>query len=363
LEVLAPLVRDEEMLGSLVTTMESFAAIAEEGHSRWVVTYSGGKDSTLLAILAAVFLERNPQIDVRLHVIYSDTLLEIPPLREAADALLAHMKERFRNSLRSARVSIVVPAIRDRFWVKLLGRGYPPPGPRFRWCTHRLKIKPSNDLITEEGNSSVAVLTGVRYAESQSRMGRLTAMCATGGECGQDYWYARGPKGSNRSYYAPIVHWRTCKVWDFLTFVAPELGWPTLGLFQLYGAQNLRFGCWTCTLVKRDKTMRELVSRPEMSHLKSLSEYRNLVDRVGRDKARRILRPDGKPGPMDLQTRKYLLAELLKLQRQSGRVLISVEEVTAIRQEWRRKSWRNGTGDPAGPKTNRLQRKRRGSSR
>jgi DNA sulfur modification protein DndC len=167
------------------------------------------------------------------------------------------------------------------------------------------------------------------------------ASCATGGECGQDFWYTRGPDGSNRHYYAPVIHWRTCKVWDFLAFVAPQLGWPTENLFRLYGAQDLRFGCWTCTLVKEDRTMMNLIKREEFKDLKELFDFRNLVDQLGRDKTRRVKRLDGKAGPINMATRRELLEGLLALQDHTGRPLITSEEVRAITKEWERVSWRN----------------------
>ncbi len=333
--------KDQEILQCLQGTFNSLSAIADEGHEQWMVAYSGGKDSTLVAILTLLFLQENENVDVKPRVIYSDTLLEMPPLREAADALLHYMRRQLATSPLNLRVDVVEPAVKDRFWVRFLGRGYPPPGPRFRWCTHRLKIRPADRLLNEDSDLDTAVLTGVRYGESASRKRRLTASCANGGECGQDYWYTKGPEGSNRSYYAPIIDWRTCKVWDFLAFVAPELGWPTKALFKLYGAQDLRFGCWTCTLVREDKTMKNLMNRPEMGDLKKLHDFRNFMEKLGRDKTRRVTRPDGKPGPMDMVTRRELLAELVTLQAETGRKLISKEELSAIEREWKRISWRN----------------------
>jgi hypothetical protein len=41
----------------------------------------------------------------------------------------------------------LTPEIEDSFWVNLIGKGYPAPRLKFRWCTERLKIKPSNKFI------------------------------------------------------------------------------------------------------------------------------------------------------------------------------------------------------------------------
>ncbi len=338
---------DAELKRLLTETFENLAGIADKGHDRWVVTYSGGKDSTTVAILSSLFLMANPQYDVRLEVVYSDTLLELPPLRQTADAMMTHMRSSFKCAGLSARVRVVSPPVQDRFWVRLLGRGYPPPGPRFRWCTHRLKIQPANALLDADGKHDNAILTGVRYGESANRDQNLKLSCATGGECGQDYWYFKGPDGSDRSYYAPIVKWRTCKVWDFLVFVAPALGWPTNRLFALYGNQDLRFGCWTCSLVRRDRTMEDIMRRPGMEHLAELHAFRNEVIAKCRETQNRIQRPGGRLGAaVKVEVRRELLQDLLSLQKKLKMPLVTPEEVAAIRREWRRHSWRNGNEYP-----------------
>lgn len=333
---------DSELRSLTAKSFEALASIADKGHARWVVTYSGGKDSTLVAVLTSLFLTANPGYTVQLEVIYSDTLMEMPPLRETADAMMKHMRSAFKRAGLQARVRAVTPRVQDRFWVKLLGRGYPPPGPRFRWCTHRLKIKPADALLNRDGSIDTAILTGVRYGESATRTKNLRVSCANGGECGQDYWFMKGPQGSNRSYYAPVVHWRTCKVWDFLVFVAPNLGWPTKKLFALYGDQDLRFGCWTCTLVERDKTMENLMKRPGMERLAELHAFRNRIVEECKDPVNRLRRPDGRLGPVQLEARRRLMRELLRLQRKLKMALVSPEEIQAIKQEWRIRNWRNG---------------------
>jgi DNA sulfur modification protein DndC len=332
---------DPELTQQITRSFESLATIADANHDRWVVTYSGGKDSTTVAILTSLFLVANPNYKVKLEVIYSDTLMEMPPLRDTADAMMKHMRLAFARAHLEARVRVVTPPVGERFWVKMLGRGYPPPGPHFRWCTRRLKIAPADSLLESDGHSDNAILTGVRYGESASRDRSLKLGCATGGECGQDYWYAKGPTGSDRAYYAPIVSWRTCKVWDFLVFVAPTLGWPTDRLFALYGSQDLRFGCWTCSLVRRDRTMEDLMRRPGMESLTELHAFRNDMIARCKDPANRLRRPDGKLGPVRLGARRGLLRDLLSMQERLGASLIAREEVAAIRREWKKRTWRN----------------------
>ena len=336
-----PFINDDEILDCCVKTFQSLYKVSKLNYKRWVLTYSGGKDSTLTAILTLIFLENNQKINPNLKIVYSDTLLEIAPLRKAAAEFLRKAEERINVLNLKGSVHIVRPQLADTFWVRMLGRGYPPPGPHFRWCTKKLKVLPVQRLLEQDPAEKTLILTGVRYSESQKRKERLVASCANGGECGQDFWFMNGPKGKNQDYHAPIVEWRTCKVWDFLAFTAPQLGWPTENLFKLYGFQDLRFGCWTCTLMKEDRTMQELAKRPEMEGLKELLDFRQRIVKLGWDSGRRVKTPDGKNGPMDLLTRKQLLAELLELQAKTGVTLISGAEVNTIKDEWKKASWRN----------------------
>ena len=41
----------------------------------------------------------------------------------------------------------LTPEYDNTFWVNLLGRGYPFPRKKFRWCTDRLKIQPVNNSL------------------------------------------------------------------------------------------------------------------------------------------------------------------------------------------------------------------------
>jgi DNA sulfur modification protein DndC len=307
-----------------------FQEIASRRLSRWVVTFSGGKDSTLTVLLATDFLSRmeNPP---NLDIVYADTLMEIPVMRSAADTLLRYVRRIARQSGLPIKVHVVTPKVADRFWVRMLGRGYPPPKPKFRWCTKRLKIAPSTPYVAT--GVPTAVLTGVRYGESAQRTGRLVASCTNGGECGQDYWAEKGPQNSNVTYFAPVIDWRTCKVWDFLHFVAPEAGWPTQRVFALYGDTNLRFGCWTCTLVKRDRTMEALIARDPASPLEALHEFRNQILFESALTKNRLWRKNHW-GPLKLEFRRELFCRLRTLERATGLTLLTSREEVAIKKLW-----------------------------
>lgn len=322
--------RDSSLVELFDRSQRVFDEIASRNLPRWVVTFSGGKDSTLTALLAADYisaLDSPPRLDV----VYSDTLLEIPAMREAAGSFLRYMRAFAKERRLPIHARIVEPKVENRFWVRMIGKGYPPPKPKFRWCTRRLKIEPSAPWVNT--GKPTAVLTGVRYGESANRTGRLVATCTNGGECGQDYWAQRGPKGTNITYFAPVIDWKTCKVWDFLHFVAPVAGWPTQDVYALYGDTSLRFGCWTCTLVRRDKTVESLIARDPGSSLERLHDFREFMWEESRKPENRLTK-NGHLAGLTMDFRQRLLSCLVSLQEELGTELISEDETRSIQALW-----------------------------
>jgi DNA sulfur modification protein DndC len=97
-----------------------------------------------------------------------------------------------------------------------------------------------------------------------------------------------------------------------------------------------RFGCWVCTVVKRDKSMEALIDNGE-EHLEPLLELRDwLVDNRNKDKYRQMrLRSGGKgKGPYNIQTRQYILKRLLEAQKISGEQLLTSQELKGIQVIW-----------------------------
>ena len=178
------------------------------------------------------------------------------------------------SALREAELPItthrLMPDPTDTFWVNLIGRGYPAPRPKFRWCTERLKINPSSRFISDvvKQNGEAIVVLGMRKAESQARakvMHRLE---------GQRVRERLSPNDSlqNSYVYTPIEAWSNDDVWMFLMQVRNPWGFPNKDLTTYQGASadgecpllvidhpscgDSRFGCWVCTLVERDRSMR-----------------------------------------------------------------------------------------------------------
>ena len=144
-----------------------------EDKTPWVVGYSGGKDSTATLQIVWNMLKQLPdeQRHKKVYAISTDTLVENPVVAMWVNASLEKMKvEAQKQNLPIHPVSLK-PEIKESFWVMLLGKGYPAPRRKFRWCTQRLKINPANkfvmDVVSEKGEAIMVL--GTRKAESVAR--------------------------------------------------------------------------------------------------------------------------------------------------------------------------------------------------
>lgn len=347
------------------------ARLYQEDEVPWVVGYSGGKDSTAVLQLVWLALASLPA-EARtksVHVITTDTLVENPIVAGWVTRSLDVMEARAAAAGIPIHPHRLTPRVEDTFWVNLIGRGYPAPRPKFRWCTERLKIKPSNafirDVVTRHGEAILVL--GTRKAESQARakaMARAEAGRVRDG---------LSPNVSlpNSLVYTPIEDWTNDDVWTFLMQVDNPWGYSNRDLLTMYqGASSdgecplvvdkgtpscgdSRFGCWTCTLVDQDKSMEAMVTNDvEKEWMLPLLELRNALD-VGDDRPLRdFRRMNGSvqlfhdrpiPGPYLQHARIDWLRRLLAAQehvRAHGPAevrdleLITVAELDEIRRIW-----------------------------
>lgn len=287
-----------------------------EKNKKWIITYSGGKDSTALVVMALYMKGVHP--DINLSITYSDTMMEIPQMSSVAYSFLSAIEKKY-----PANVKIVKPEIDDTYWVRMIGRGYPPPGPRFRWCTPKIKIKPSRKLHDDEG----LFITGLRMGESQQRDIRLKNSCLNGGanECGSDVWVNQ--KGIDVA--APIIHWTATEVWYFLMIPAVKVIPEVQLVVDLYGNTALRFGCWMCTVVMKDKTMIALAKSGDLK-VQGLLQFREWIVVESKKPEKRYMRKDGRKGRLNITFRRLVLKKLLELQGSLKIELISNPELEQI---------------------------------
>jgi len=342
-----PRIREHEVghgagLRVLTRVKEAKAALThvlENGYDHWIVTFSGGKDSTSSVVIALETALEHPGEVKRIDVIYADTMIEIPTIHQYALSFLNNLRSLSRLEGLPLYCHVALPAVEQRFWVCLLGRGYPPPHQKFRWCTRRLKIEPTERRLKGfvQRNRTV-IVTGVRFGESKDRDRRLMQSCSRGGECGQGLWFQYSSR-LEAGYLAPLIDWRDCDVWDFLLIIAPDLGYQTSQLQNIYSGHQTRFGCWMCTVVRQDKAMERTVAQAEWNHLAPLAEFRKYAWELTRSTDTRRLRSDGQPGGLKHKVRKALLERLIEVQAEVGIEVISNDEIHAIKRIWREEGY------------------------
>lgn len=346
----------------------------------WIVGYSGGKDSTATLQLVWLALGDLPESKRTkpVHVISTDTLVENPVVAAWVENSLNTMLASAQNQKLSIQPHRLTPKLSDSFWVNLIGKGYPAPRHKFRWCTARLKINPSNSFITDiiKQTGHALLLLGTRKAESASRAASMTRH-----EKGR--WRDRlSPNASlpGSLVYTPIEDWSNDDVWYFLMQIKNPWGFDNKELLSMYAGAteggecplvidtstpscgDSRFGCWVCTLVEQDKSMTAMVQNDqEKEWMRPLLDLRNDLDFRGKGTGdisnsdrhlRDFRRITGNvqlfhdktiPGPYTQAARSTWLTKLLSAQswiRKNGPKefqgieLITLPELEEIRRIW-----------------------------
>ncbi len=139
----------------------------------WIVAFSGGKDSTtVLQLVWNSVYKLEPELRKRdIHVVCNNTLVENPTILEYVKKQLELIRYEAVKQSMPINVQHTIPVLNNTFWVNLIGRGYATPNTLFRWCTERLKIKPTTKYIQDKISryGEVIILLGTRRAESNVR--------------------------------------------------------------------------------------------------------------------------------------------------------------------------------------------------
>ncbi len=338
----------------------------------WVVGYSGGKDSTTaLQLIWTAIAALEPDMRTKpIYVISSDTLVETPVVSRYIDVSLERIAAAAAEQGMPVITHKVMPEVDRSFWVNMIGRGYPAPSRRFRWCTERLKIEPANDFIKSRVAEfgEVVMVLGVRSAESSTRAQVMSLHKIDGSKL------SRHSSLLNAFVYAPIADFSTDEVWTFLLQNQSPWGSDNRDLVAMYrNAQSgecplvvdtttpscgsSRFGCWVCTVVERDKAMEAMIDSGE-EWLTPLLEYRDMLsgtqDPLKKHEFRDFRRKTGQVtfikdtdrpihGPYTLDFCRTLLRKLLETQVEVAKeapvgeapILIHEAELHEIRRLWR----------------------------
>lgn len=341
---------------------------ADDSHRPWIIGFSGGKDSTVLLMLVWLALRKakeNPgpfQLRRPVYVVCNDTMVENPIISSYVDNVLEKIEVAARSENLPVLVRKTTPKLEDSFWVNVIGKGYPVPNTAFRWCTEKMKIKPTARFITEQVDEcgEAIILIGTRKAESATRA-RSIKKHEIHGKRLTNHTILK-----NTYVYAPIKELMLEEVWYIINAIPSPWGFDNKILFNIYldasaddyecptvvtdkshgSCGQSRFGCWTCTVVKDDKSMRSLIKngrewmQPLYDLRLQLDQERNLLEN------RMPIRRDGRPavnerGVYTFKYRASVLSRLLKVQhelqrRDSNIKLITDQELIAIQVNWYR---------------------------
>ena len=226
------------------------------GKLPWVIGFSGGKDSTTVVHIVMEAIKRGAEPS-KVYVVYEDTLLEHPLLRQSALETLASLRKVSHEELGGVIEPVVLkPAPREDFISMMVLKGYPAPGPRFRWCTRVLKLNPLKNFVRRLGD--FVMVSGVRLNESNYRKANLKSR-----KLGETPVVEMGFAGVKAIAVMPILTWSDDYVFRFLSSIDRWDGKSYDYIFELYGFDKpldampvtVRYGCWVCTVVRREKTL------------------------------------------------------------------------------------------------------------
>ena len=327
-------------------TISLIAAEYTQANTPWYVGYSGGKDSStvlkLLFLAVAGLSTTGPPITI----VYADSGVQIPPMRDLALSVLDAFEAECAVHQIPLSVAVVLPLLADRYLVKVIGRGYPPPTNKFRWCTRRLLTNPVNRFFRESGAERGILLLGLRRGESASRG------LAIGRYSSPNHGYLRQERERGLFIFAPIIEYSTEDVWATLFGNPVPRSIDAEKLFGLYKDASGevptfqapssvphgpgRFGCWTCTVVHKDHTLASLASNGYPA-LVPLLEFRDWLAAMRDDPQYRCdRRRNGAPGPgpLTLRARSEALQRLIRAEQEAGIQLLSPDEASLIGRLW-----------------------------
>lgn len=344
--------------------------------------FSGGKDSsctTALTLEALLEIPKEQRMKT-LHILYSDTMMELLPVQVHTYRVLEKIKKFASEHDLPVKVMHAIPDVSERFFSMMIGRGIRPPSQDNRWCTTRLKTQVQERVLYDTfGTEDIETISivGSRKEESADRAKRLEKNTIDGHLKGHSV-YAKS------LVFAPIEDFSTIDVWT--TLRSSDIGRTVLdaeSLFELYATTNGegaecqtilgnanengknpgcsksggRFGCWVCTLLPKGGDKAMLGMAKQYPYIKHMIEFRDWVASI-RDgnwhKYRDFYNHEHFtrlqynldnhrfgmtcPGGLNLPTRAEMLLRLMecetKVREEEDIYLISDEELEYIQRRW-----------------------------
>jgi DNA sulfur modification protein DndC len=346
----------------------------EDNNRPWIIGFSGGKDSTVLLTLTWWALlklkseyNRKYPFSRDIYVVCNDTLVENPIITNYVNNILIKIEEAAIRYALPIKIAKTIPRLEDSFFVNLIGKGYPAPNNSFRWCTERLKIKPTSEfvkkLINAEDNEhhEAIILVGTRKSESLNRAKSIKKHEIKGKRL------TKHPLQNNVLVYSPIKELEIDDIWYIINQCKSPWGAKNAELFEIYldasadayecptlvssnqhtSCGQSRFGCWVCTVVKQDKSISAQIESGK-KWLTPLRDLRNWIqDERNKEKNRSEWRRNGlraatpHGGTVKFNHRAKILEKVFLAQKQIAESgysieLINKQELIAIQVNWYR---------------------------
>lgn len=318
---------------------------SEPAPRNWIVAFSGGKDSSLvLKLFWTAFLAQH-RGGHSLEAIYCDTGSENPLAAALAKSMLDELAAESAAAGIAFKKHVLMPPVKRRLLVRIAGRGYPPPNTFFRWCTKDLRIRPVEAFMGSRSPEDVVVL-GVRSGESKQR-DRSFGFSST-----LKFWSCQLEGTSKHRIFMPIADFSTEDVWDGLHWLSTPAAIPASDLWALYEKASGecpiirlpdtppcgsgRFGCWLCTVVRKDKSAEHLIAAGH-NELQPLIDFRSWLLTIRNEPSYRCtVRRSGAAGlgPFRLSARREILRRVKVAEQLSGLPLLTPEEEDAIHAAW-----------------------------
>ncbi|GAA4273607.1 DNA phosphorothioation system sulfurtransferase DndC [Aquimarina gracilis] len=365
-------IKNKKIEGIIEELIDQYA-YADKSDRPWIIGFSGGKDSTVLLTLVWIALKRIKkdlpypfQLRRPVYVVCNDTMVENPIISTYVEEVLSKIESAARDQGLPIIVKKTTPKLEESFWVNVLGKGYPVPNNTFRWCTDKLKIRPTSNFLLEQidEKGEAIVLLGTRYDESATRERSMRKHEIQGKRL------SKHNTNANTYVYAPIKELMLEEVWYIINAVPSPWGFDNSILFQIYADASAddyecptvvtnkehsscgqsRFGCWTCTVVREDKSMSALIDngqnwmKPLLDYRNQLLEERNVHEHrmPKRKNGQNAVSEDGRNyGPYYDWYRAKTLRKLLEVQKNIQKErpnvnLITNQELIAIQVIWNR---------------------------
>jgi DNA sulfur modification protein DndC len=305
---------------SIQDKMERVIAVILElikSGSPQVITCSGGKDSTSVALLALEAIRRAKIMGLPSlphQVSTSITGVENPAIEFHLHDFLDDVRSYCARHELNVTINTVEPSLATQFVTTTISRGTLIRTPQSsakkkdgmggRSCSSDWKVSPqkrlrsvlSND-IAAQGYGEMVTLLGTRFDESESRSRAMN-------QRGESETKPVRDKDGFLTL-SPIATWTVDEVWELLTFfmnpgmepfppIAPirtfirmhdlyreaNEGACTINLGEGGNRQpcSSRFGCAVCTISgDKDKSMESMLKEPKHQHLTGLNRFRNLL--------------------------------------------------------------------------------------